>query len=1284
METLFLGLYDLFSTRKGLLFSIFITLLLVFGYCASRIAIEEDVSKFFPVDKDLEKVNQAFQSSRFAEDLVVMISLQDSTTQPDPDKLITVTDSLAEKLQTSFPEYVYKVNYQVNDELIFETFDVVYQHLPVFLNERDYQSLDSIIQPNSIKATLANNYRDLISPAGMAFKKIIAQDPAGISRLVLNKLQDLQLSDDFVLYNNHYFTKDHKYLLCFITPVYPANDTGNNSKFLEKFDELISKIKIIERSVKVNYFGAVAVAAGNAKQLSRDTKLTLSIMLVLIIIFLFGFLRKLSAPFLILIPVLFGGLFSLSIIWFIQGSISVLALAAGSIVLGIAVNYSLHFFSHLKETPNVRQAVKDLTHPMTLGSITTVLAFLSLQFANASILRDIGYFAGFSLIGAALCSLIFLPHFISSTYFLNTRNKIWKPPLFLFQSKRVRYLVPAIFILTPVMLYFANGVEFNSDISKLNFMTPELRETESQLNRLSSSAQRSVFIVSDGVTLEKALRENEKIQSEVEQLKQSNIISKFSTVSSFLISDSLQQTRINRWNSYWTKEKKTETIKIFGKVSSEQGFKKSTIVQFDSLINRPYKKMSAEAFGLIKENFFSDFIAETDQLTTVVTQTSVNPNKLNEVYSAFENREHIAPFDKLTLTNMFVRFVHADFTFIVTSTSLIVFLILLLSYGRIELTILTFLPMLITWIWILGVMALVGIEFNIVNVMISTFIFGLGDDYSIFVMDGLLREYRTGQKALSSVQDSIFLSAITTISGLGVLIFAEHPALKSIAAIAIIGIVMVWIMSQTLAPYLFEKIITNRTKKKLPPTTLSVFLITYLVYFFFVLGAVILSIVGFIQFKLFRLNGPSSKLFYHRLIKFFTGIPIYMTVYCSRNWINKEGQYKTPMVIISNHTSFVDILLTSMQNPKVVLLTNNWVWNSPIFGWVVKMADFYPVDFGIEQSVESLKPLVNQGYSVMVFPEGTRSPDGKINRFHKGAFYLAEKLELDILPLLIYGAGDSIRKGDLNINPSTFVLKYLTPIKYNDTAFGSNHSEKAKLIGRYFRDEHKKSGEEIFTPKFFKHQLISNYIYKGPVLEWYTRIKIRMEDYYEPFRQLIPSNASVLDLGCGYGFLSYMLHLLSRERNITGVDYDEEKVMVAASGYLKGDNLNFIHADITDYPISRHDVIIISDVLHYLTTQQQQDLLTRSMAALNTSGILIIRDGDQDLTEKHKTTQLTEFFSIKLLKFNKSQQSLNFISGEKLKQWAEKTGFNIETIKNQKHTSNVIFAIRKKMETITH
>src|SRR6186713_859354 len=133
------------------------------------------------------------------------------------------------------------------------------------------------------------------------------------------------------------------------------------------------------------------------------------------------------------------------------------------------------------------------------------------------------------------------------------------------------------------------------------------------------------------------------------------------------------------------------------------------------------------------------------------------------------------------LTNLFVAYVNADFNFVVAFTAILVFLALFLLYGRIELTMISFVPMLITWVWILGIMALVGIEFNIVNVMISTFIFGLGDDYSIFTMDGLQQQYKTGRETLPVVRTSIVLSAITVISGLGVLVLAKHPALRSIA-----------------------------------------------------------------------------------------------------------------------------------------------------------------------------------------------------------------------------------------------------------------------------------------------------------------------------------------------------------------------------------------------------------------------------------------------------------------------------------------------------------------------
>ena len=70
----------------------------------------------------------------------------------------------------------------------------------------------------------------------------------------------------------------------------------------------------------------------------------------------------------------------------------------------------------------------------------------------------------------------------------------------------------------------------------------------------------------------------------------------------------------------------------------------------------------------------------------------------------------------------------------------------ILCYGRIELTLMSLLPMGISWVIILGLMAMFGVEFNIVTIILSTFIFGIGDDFSIFIMDGLLSEYKTGRK----------------------------------------------------------------------------------------------------------------------------------------------------------------------------------------------------------------------------------------------------------------------------------------------------------------------------------------------------------------------------------------------------------------------------------------------------------------------------------------------------------------------------------------------------------
>lgn len=1277
MAQLFLTLYDFFHDRKTLFWSFFFSIVLILSLGASQIRLEEDISKFFPDDERVEKLNLVLQHSKFVERLVIMVSNPDSASAPQPDSLVIHAEELIARIEEELKPYVKKVSSSVDDEKILEVFKTVYDNLPIFLNDQDYVQLDSLSQPEVVKEVLQENYHQLISPAGIAIKKIIVEDPLGFSFLALRKLQQLQYDENFELYDNYIITRDHRHLVFFVQPVYPPSETGNNSKFIASLNSVINKTSENHAQIKTSYFGAAAVAVGNAEQLRKDTILTVSVLTILLAVFLIGFFRKKRVPFLILIPVAFGGLFSICCIYVLKGSVSILALAAGSVILGIAVNYSLHFLTHLRHTHDIKLVIKDLTSPMIVGSTTTILAFFCLQFANASVLRDVGLFAAFSLIGAALCSLVFLPHFLPEKLFSHAdQGPNWIEQISLSSTATGRSVVWIILLFTPVFFYFARQVNFNSDVSRLNFMQPNMLEAQSRLESITKSSLGTIYVVSDGSNLEDALRKTEQVIPQLQKLKASNKINKYSSLTTFLISDSLQQLRIQKWNSFWTPLRKSGILSAVAKESSALKFSPQIFNNFERLIAKQYKPADPKSFNSIRYAFFDDYIIERDNTTTVISLVNVDPQRKAEVYRQLEDVPAHA-FDRQMLTNLFVEYVNADFNFIVTFTAILVFTALFLSYGRIELTLITFVPMFITWIWILGIMALLDIEFNIVNVMVSTFIFGLGDDYSIFIMDALQQDYRTGKKNIQSVQMSIFLSALTTIAGLGVLIFARHPALRSIASISIIGIVCVFIMSQTIEPFLFRVLISNRTRRGFTPMTWAGILRTTFTYSFFVIGAIFMTIVGLV-FKIIPFWKKKIRFVYHAMLSYFTWALIYVDPRVSKIIIGKtSGTFSQAGILIANHTSFLDILLTTMLDPKLILLTNKWVWNSPVFGGVVRLADYYPVTEGAEESVAGLKDRVQEGYSVVVFPEGKRSEDGKLNRFHKGAFYLAEALAIRIQPLLIHGAADAIPKGSFYLNEGQLTLKFLDPIEANDTRYGANYVERTKSISKYFKQEYARLTSEIETPEYFAHRLITNYIYKGPILEWYLRVKIKLEKNYEPFHKLLPLKGIILDLGCGYGFLCYMLQFLSNERTIIGVDYDEDKIDTANHGYLRSDRLRFHYADVTQFPLEKYDAIIISDVLHYLKPDDQERLLKRVFKALNTGGKLIIREGNCDLKRRHRGTQLTEFFSVKLLKFNKSLNPMYFVSGESIKKIAASYGMGVEILDDAKFTSNVIFVVQK-------
>ncbi|MBX2965387.1 MAG: 1-acyl-sn-glycerol-3-phosphate acyltransferase [Cyclobacteriaceae bacterium] len=1272
MEGFLISTYRFFKTNRLVFWLVFTLMLIVLAWGAMRITLEENMAKLFPDDERVQKLNYIFQNSTFTERMVVMVSVKDSATTVSPDSLVAFAETVADAVEEKLDAYGAIITRKIDDEKIFQVLNVTLEHLPIFFTEEDYRALDSITQPEVSREVIKQQYRQLISPSGLALKKLITSDLAGFSYLVLKKLLQLQYDENFEIYDSHILTKDKRHLIFFVQPGYSANETGKNTDFVKALNEITKSFSAENETRLVSYFGAAAVAVGNAEQLKNDTFLTVSLMVVLLAVFITGFFKDIRVLPVILIPVIFGGLFALFCIYLIKASVSILAIAAGSVILGIAVNYALHFLVHQRNHQNKEDVIKDIARPMTLGSLTTVLAFFSLQLTNASMLKDIGLFAGFSLVGAAICSLIFLPHLSPNIRYRETALERWS----FFKEPPAGVWTILILIATPFFYYFATDVSFNSDMSKLNFMNDETRLAQQRLETINPASLHTLYLSCEGNSMEEALRKNDRITPVVDSLKKAGVIKNTHALSAFLLSDSLQQQRIAQWATFWSEERKQKFYAAIKDEGQKLKFSTQTLSGIDSIVERNYTVMDTTAFHELRAAFFRDNIIQKDGRTTIISLVNALPEKKERIQQALLGVQGDLS-DRQMITNLFISYVHNDFNFIVAFTSILVFVILLISSGRIEITVITFLPMLITWIWVLGIMALVSIEFNIVNIMVSTFIFGLGDDYSIFVMDGLQQKYRTGKQTLQSVRTSIFLSVVTTISGLGVLIFAEHPALRSIAAIAIIGIVCVFIMSQTIEPFLFRLLITNRTQKRLPPMTARGLVITTITYSVFVFGSFFLTLVG-IVLKIIPFGKQRIRLLYHAMIGFFTRMLLWIASNLDMKIINQSNDvFKRPGVLIANHSSFLDILITISLHSKVILLTNKWVWNSPVFGGVVRLADYYPVTEGAEDSITKLKAHVDEGYSVVVFPEGTRSADGSIGRFHKGAFYLAENLTLPVYPVLIHGAAEGIPKSTMYVNDAQVTIKILPAIELNDHSFGDTYSVRTKSISRYFKEEFSKLVNEQQTPRSVRHKLFNTYRYKGPVLEWYLRIKLKLENYYTLFNDLVPQRAAVLDLGCGYGFLCYTLAFLSDKRVITGVDYDEDKIAVAENGYLKSVQVQFHHADITGFDFGMYDTIIITDVLHYLKPEQQQGLLLKCLQSLNPGGKIIIRDGNADLAQRHQGTKLTELFSVKFLKFNKSLNELNYISGKALTEFVGRHGYKIQTIDQGKLTSNVIFVISK-------
>jgi 1-acyl-sn-glycerol-3-phosphate acyltransferase len=413
-----------------------------------------------------------------------------------------------------------------------------------------------------------------------------------------------------------------------------------------------------------------------------------------------------------------------------------------------------------------------------------------------------------------------------------------------------------------------------------------------------------------------------------------------------------------------------------------------------------------------------------------------------------------------------------SFNYIGLVCSLVVFVFLLLSFRRIELALLAFLPLAVSWIWILGLMHLTGIQFNIVNIILATFIFGQGDDYTIFITEGLLYEHTTGKPRLASYKHSVVISALIMFAGIGCLIVAKHPALRSLALVTIVGMATVVFMATFLPPVIFDWLTKKNGQLRTAPVTLKRLIYTFLYYFGFLLIFLIWAPFTIVYFLIGK-NTEEKKLRYHQkiqrtaafLVRCLPGVKFRL------NQIQADA-FEKPAVVISNHQGNLDLLCMMSLTPKIVFLTNDWVWRNFFFRALIRNAEYYPVSDGMEKNLPRLRDLYERGYSICIFPEGTRSPNCDILRFHKGAFSLARELGADILPVFLHGSGHVLPKKELLFSEGEIYLEVAERKRPYDAVEADTEIERdravTKQMHRYYLEHYAELCDQLETPEYWR------------------------------------------------------------------------------------------------------------------------------------------------------------------------------------------------------------------------
>ena len=811
MTDVFIHIYHYFRNHRWVCWLSMVALFAFFGYFASQLHLEEDINKLMPSSKNEDGTTKlAFADLKIKDKTFLLFEATDST---DVSALTAVCDAFVDSLLAQDKDSVIgDLFYRLDEDLLPNGIDYLSEHLPAYIDTTAYAQFDTLLTREHFVRQMQQNHDDLLSEVGDLFPELIEMDPMGMRNVLAEQMKPLLSAGTYQTIDNHFFVPDSTVCIAFLTPRFSSTNTGQGSALFEQLNALISQFATTQPHVRITYHGTPASGYYNSTQIKHDLTTTITGALILVLLFLLFCFRRWDTIPLLLLPVAFGTLFGLSMMYWLKGEFSLLALGIGGVVLGVALSYVLHILTHHQYVGDGEQMLRDQVKPVLLGCVTTIGSFAGLIFINTALLQDFGLFAAFAILGTTLFSLIWLPQMLSSK--TNPASFKWLDRIntYPFDQNKPLLVCVTLFIVVGVGAYLVGGTRFDADMHNLGYLDDMTEYSEQLLREKTYTGDKTKYFASKGTTMEEAIGHFAILDQKLDSLQQLGLVKSYTRTNQIFVPMHVQQERIQAWQDFWTPERLAKVRTLIAQTAPQADLNEEAFDTFFETASRDFEPDSLYAAGLIPEGYQSTLMERSYDgnylcFTSVrCANDSVRSSESDyiRICDAVSSNPNLLVLDTYYYTTDTLLQMNADFNVLQWLSMLFVFVVLLLSFHfNIKHTLLAFMPILLSWLIVLGYMVLCDVRFNLISIIISTFIFGIGVDYSIFVMNGLTAK---DADKLHYHKTAILLSAVTLITTVGSMLIASHPAIRSVGFSTLVGLLSAIILAYVLQPAVFKKI----------------------------------------------------------------------------------------------------------------------------------------------------------------------------------------------------------------------------------------------------------------------------------------------------------------------------------------------------------------------------------------------------------------------------------------------------------------------------------------------